>query len=85
MHDGSTVRVRKIDGAHDTSDRAAAYRYVRERQAAGEVVTGLFFLDETSIDMHERNDTTDVPLSELPFESLCPGSEALRELQREYR
>ncbi|MEN8143542.1 MAG: 2-oxoacid:ferredoxin oxidoreductase subunit beta [Gemmatimonadota bacterium] len=85
MHDGSIVRIRKIDGAHDTSDRAAAYGYVQERQAAGEVLTGLFFLDETSVDMHDRHGTTDVPLSQLPFGSLCPGSEALTELQKELR
>jgi hypothetical protein len=31
------------------------------------------------------NGTTDVPLTRLPFEQLCPGSAALEELQREYR
>ncbi|MEE9206755.1 MAG: 2-oxoacid:ferredoxin oxidoreductase subunit beta [Gemmatimonadota bacterium] len=85
MHDGSTVRFRKVDRGYDTSDRAAAYAYVRECQAAGEVVTGLLYLDETGVDMHGLNETTDTPLSELPFETLCPGSKALAEFQAELR
>ena len=35
--------------------------------------------------MHELNGTTDVPLSKLPFEKLCPGSAALDKLQDAFR
>ena len=33
----------------------------------------------------ELNGTSDVALSKLPYEKLCPGSAALAELQEEYR
>jgi hypothetical protein len=34
--------------------------------------------------MHTEAGTVDGPLTALPFESLCPGSDALEELQREF-
>ena len=50
-----------------------------------EVPTGLFFVDTKSRDMHDISGTTDVPLSQLPYEKLCPGSAALDELQKSFR
>jgi hypothetical protein len=35
--------------------------------------------------MHEEAKTVDTPLSELPFETLCPGSVALEKLMSAYR
>jgi hypothetical protein len=33
----------------------------------------------------EQNDLIDGPLYDLPFEELCPGSEALEKLQLRFR
>jgi 2-oxoglutarate ferredoxin oxidoreductase subunit beta len=85
MHDGSTVRFRKVDSDYDPKDRDAAYAYVRARQGHGEVVTGLLYIDETAADMHAVSGTIDRPLVELPYAELCPGSGALAELMAEYR
>jgi hypothetical protein len=35
--------------------------------------------------MHALNDTVKQPLVDLPYETLCPGSEALGELMEEFR
>ena len=75
LHDGSTVRLRKLAEDYDTGNR----------QAAGEVPTGLFFVDTKSRDMHDISGTTDVPLSQVPYQKLCPGSAALDELQKSFR
>jgi 2-oxoglutarate ferredoxin oxidoreductase subunit beta len=85
MHDGSTVRFRKVDSEYDPKDRDAAYAYVRARQGHGEVVTGLLYIDETAADMHAVSGTIDRPLVDLPYADLCPGSGALAELMAEYR
>jgi 2-oxoglutarate ferredoxin oxidoreductase subunit beta len=61
------------------------FAYLQEHHGKGEVVTGLLYLDESVPDVHELNGTSDVALSKLPFERLCPGSAALAELQEEYR
>jgi 2-oxoglutarate ferredoxin oxidoreductase subunit beta len=85
MHDGSVVRFRKVGQEYDPTSREAAYAHVRERQARGEVVTGLLFIDEKAAEMHAMNQTVETPLVELPFEALCPGSKALAELQDDFR
>jgi 2-oxoglutarate ferredoxin oxidoreductase subunit beta len=85
MHDGSVVRFRKMDGEYDPTDREAAYRYVRARQDAGEVATGLLYLEEGSPDMHGINHTVARPLVELSHQELCPGNAALQALLEEFR
>jgi len=61
------------------------YGYLRERQNAGEVPTGLLYVDPESRDLHEVLGTVDRPLWNLPFEELCPGAEALDALMENYR
>jgi 2-oxoglutarate ferredoxin oxidoreductase subunit beta len=85
LHDGSTVRLRKLAEDFDTGDRQAAAAEVERHRAKGEVPTGLFFVDSKTRDMHDLSGTTEVPLSQVPFEKLCPGSAALDELQKSFR
>ena len=66
-------------------DRAKVTEFLDDHQASGEVVTGLLYLDESVADIHELNQTPDTALSKIPYEKLCPGSEALDRLQEEYR
>jgi len=80
MHDGSVVRFRKVAEDFDPTDREGAYVYVRERLDAGEVVTGLLYIDPEAKDLHAILDSVDAPLTEIPFEDLCPGGEALEKL-----
>ena len=58
-------------------DRIAAMNYLQERQAAGEVVTGLLYVDPESDDLHAHLDTVQAPLNTLASKDLCPGSAAL--------
>jgi 2-oxoglutarate ferredoxin oxidoreductase subunit beta len=85
MHDGSTVHLRRVAPDYDPTHRENAWRYLYERQRAGEVPVGLLFLDETGVEMHAASKTVDAALVSLDFESLCPGSAALAELMDEYR
>lgn len=85
MHDGSVVRFRSVSEGYDPTDRNAAYAYVREGQARGEVATGLLYIDPTGEDMHAFENTVDQPLVDIPFEKLCPGSGVLDKLQEQWR
>lgn len=85
MHDGSVVRFRKVSEDYDPSDRDAVYGYLRERQAEGELLTGLLFIEADAGDMHDVLGTVDAPLTNLPFEDLCPGSATLEEIQARFR
>ena len=85
MHDGSVVRFSKVAADYNPRDRQAAYSYLQTRQKLGEVPTGLLYFDDATPEMHATNDTTDVPLVQLPFDKLCPGSAALEALMEEFR
>jgi hypothetical protein len=56
-----------------------------DRHDSGEVPTGLLFVTEGGVEMHEGAKTVDTPLAQLPFDQLCPGNAALQALQRAYR
>jgi 2-oxoglutarate ferredoxin oxidoreductase subunit beta len=77
MHDGSVLRVRSVPDDYDPTDREGVAEHLRRAHAAGDVVTGLLYIDESSADLHEMHDTTDQPLRDIPFSQLCPGSAVL--------
>lgn len=85
MHDGGVVRFSKIPADYDPTNRDAVLAYLRARQEAGEIPTGLLYLDEDLGDMHDQSHTVETPLSHLPYEQLCPGSAALDRLMEDYR
>jgi 2-oxoglutarate/2-oxoacid ferredoxin oxidoreductase subunit beta len=70
---------------YDATDKDRAYAYIRERQKAGEVLTGLIYISPDSIDMVAQNELADQPLYNLPFEQLCPGNAELQRLQGRFR
>ena len=85
MHDGSWVRLHKVAEDYDPTDRDRAYAYIRDAQSKGEVVTGLLYIDEGSQDMHGQAGTVAEPLTTMPYETLCPGNDALQKLQARFR
>ena len=85
VHDGSTIVLRKVEKDYDLTSRASAFKYLRERFNAGEITTGLLYLDESRAEMHELSGNIDTPLSQLPFDGLNPGSAELKKLQNRYR
>jgi 2-oxoglutarate ferredoxin oxidoreductase subunit beta len=84
MHDGSVVRFTAVPKDYDPTDRNNVVAYL-DNQPAGEVVTGLLYIDEGSAEMHEIGNSCSTPLCELPYEKLCPGSAELERLQEEFR
>jgi 2-oxoglutarate ferredoxin oxidoreductase subunit beta len=77
MFDGSTLAFRTLPPNYDPRDREGAMHYVNQARLRREIPTGLLFIDEDAPDVHELNSTTDTPLVDLSYESLCPGSGAL--------
>ena len=77
QHDGSVLRLRKLQADYDPGNRIAAMNYIQERQARGEVVTGLLFLDPEASDLHGHLNTSAIPFNALGASQLCPGTEAL--------
>ena len=74
LHDGSWVRLHKVAEDYDPTDRDRAYAYIRERQKAGEVLTGLLYISADSRDMVAQNELVDAPLHNLPTNSSVRGT-----------
>ena len=85
LHDGRTLVLRSVEPGYDATDRDAAYMHLRRLQAAGEVATGLLYVEETDREMHSMSNTIESALVEVPFDELCPGSDALDSLMNEFR
>ncbi len=89
LHDGSRINFRKVPDDYDPQDRTRVYGYIRERQQAGEVVTGLLFVEAAvpgqDADLHGIQGTVDEPLATYPFGDLCPGADALEAIQARFR
>ena len=80
QHNGSVLRLHKVATNYDPHDRVAAMNYLAERQAKGEIVTGLLYVDPSADDLHDYLDTVDVPLNLLNAKELSPGSAALAKI-----
>jgi 2-oxoglutarate ferredoxin oxidoreductase subunit beta len=85
LHDGSKVVFRKIDEKYDPTSRAAAFSFLRDSVNAGEIMTGLLYIDEETGDMHDLSGSVQQPLSKIPYENLNPGSDKLAKLMDRYR
>jgi len=77
QHDGSALRLRKLAPEYDPHDRIAAMTYLQQRHAAGEVVTGLLFVEADHGDLHAFLDTVDTPLNALGEAELSPSLDLL--------
>jgi len=85
QHDGSVLKLRKLAADYDASDRNRAMAYLQERQSAGEIVTGLLYVDPESRDLHDHLHTTGRPLNQLGDRELTPGSSALNAINAALR
>lgn len=85
MHDGSILHFRSVPAGYDPTDRQSVMAYLQQQQSKGEIVTGLLFVDEAAGNLHDLNNTSQTPLSQMPYEKLCPGAAALESLQEEFR
>jgi 2-oxoglutarate/2-oxoacid ferredoxin oxidoreductase subunit beta len=85
QHDGSLLTLRKLAADYDPHDRVSALGYLHQRSAAGEIVTGLLFVDPDAADLHDHLETVAVPLNTLTDAELCPGEIALSKLNASLR
>lgn len=85
LHDGSKIVFRKVDKDYDPTSRAAAFSYLRKSVNAGEIITGLLYIDSESADMHELSGSVDEPLAKIPYDQLNPGPDALAKVMSRYR
>jgi len=85
LHDGSHLRLRKLDPAFDPTDRLKALQVLEEAKRDEEVLTGVFYIDPGKKDFLEMLNVVDEPLASLPESRVRPGKAALDEIMEALR
>ena len=75
MHDGSTIVLRKLDADHDCRDRSQALATLERARIAGEIATGLIYLDDEANELHEVLGTADAAAQRALGARIVPGVE----------
>jgi 2-oxoglutarate ferredoxin oxidoreductase subunit beta len=85
QHDGSVIKLRKIDGDYDPSNRINATTHIAQAAEKGEVLTGLLYLAPDSEDLHAHLNTYDTAFNKLGEKELCPGAGMLERINSSLR
>jgi 2-oxoglutarate/2-oxoacid ferredoxin oxidoreductase subunit beta len=85
QHDGSLLKLRKLADDYDVHDPIAAMEYLSQRQAAGEIVTGLLYVDPKPEDLHRHMHTVETSFNALTEAELIPGAAVLEKLNASLR
>ncbi len=85
LHDGSRLRIRKLERDYNPTDRLAALAALEESAAKGEVLTGLLYLNTTNPTFIELLNLVEEPLATLPESRVRPSRAALDEVMEELR
>jgi 2-oxoglutarate ferredoxin oxidoreductase subunit beta len=80
MHDGSVLRLKKLDNNYDPRDKYAAMRLLEEAHQKQEFITGLIYINEDRPTLDELEHLPETPLALLPESAVRPPREALQKL-----
>ncbi|HWU39259.1 MAG TPA: thiamine pyrophosphate-dependent enzyme, partial [Candidatus Acidoferrum sp.] len=85
MHDGSHLRIRKLERTYDPTDRAAAEAVLEAAEAKGEVLTGVLYVNPSKPTFLEQLNLVDAPIGTLPESQTRPSREVLAQVMEELR
>lgn len=80
MHDGSHLRLRKLDRDFNPSNLEQAVQVLTTAHLKGEVLTGVFYINTEKEDFVEQLDLVDEPLAHLPDSVVRPPKAVLDEV-----
>jgi 2-oxoglutarate/2-oxoacid ferredoxin oxidoreductase subunit beta len=85
MHDGSRLRLRKLEEEYDPTNRIHAITRLNEAHEKGEVLTGVFYVNSKTPTFVDLLNMTEEPLATLPESAVRPGREVLEQVMEELR
>ncbi len=85
LHDGSTLRIKKLHREYIPTDKLAALSVLNGAQERGEVLTGVVFLQTDKRSLLDLLNLVDEPLATLPELKVRPPKEVLDQLMDELR
>jgi 2-oxoglutarate ferredoxin oxidoreductase subunit beta len=85
MHDGSHLRIRKLNRDFDPTDRFGALQALEESEAKGEVLTGVLYLNTAKPTFLELLNLMEAPLATLSQTQVRPPKSVLDQAMEELR
>ena len=85
MHDGSKLRLRKLEEDYDPTDKIRAITRLNEAKERGEMLTGVLYVNTQAPTFLDMLNITERPLATLPVEAVRPGPEVLDQVMQELR
>ena len=85
MHDGSRLRLRKLEESYDPTNRIDAIHRLLEAHEKQEVLTGVFYVNPKAPSFIEMLNMSDQPLATLPESVTRPSREVLEQCMEELR
>ena len=84
MHDGTYIRLKKLDKGHDPRNRSEAYRVLQEAERDQLLLTGLIYYEEPRPTLPEALNLTETPLAQVQGDRLRPSKQTLDDLMKQY-
>ena len=85
MHDGSHLRLRKLEADYDPTDKIRAITRLNQAKAKDETLTGVLYVNTSAPTFLDMINMTDQPLATLPASAVRPGPEVLQQVMEELR
>ena len=83
MHDGSSLRLKKLEQEYDPTDKIEAVKRLMESHVKGDVLTGVFYINAKAPSFIDMLNVADEPLATLPESVTRPSREALAKCMKE--
>jgi len=80
LHDGSRLYLKKLDEAHNPTDKVQALRVLHETHGRGEFATGLIYVEPVAEDFLTMLNLVDEPLASLTEGQVRPPRSVLTEI-----
>jgi len=85
MHDGSLLRLRKLEANYDPTNRIDAITRLHDAHEKGEVLTGVFYINPKAPSFIDLLNMTEEPLATLPDAVVRPSRQVLEQCMEELR
>jgi len=85
LHDGSHLRIRKLDRDYDPTNRLAALSAIEDAEHKGEVLTGVLFVNTSKPTFVDLLNMDEAPLATMPESKTRPSKAVLDTVMEELR
>jgi 2-oxoglutarate ferredoxin oxidoreductase subunit beta len=83
LHDGSHLRLKKLEKGYDPTDRMTAITTIQNASTDHQFLTGLLYIDESKSSFADQQNLPDTALALLKEDKLRPPKEALDKIMAE--